>query len=264
MRTKPKMRTSKSCSLCAYGDTGCVIASISANTDVDIPSAAPSDSVAIATNPGARLSDLLVCGIAAAVARRKANAPLIRSVNALMAVSVGVYRCADTVHPPDLGVKVVPWHIYSTRDTFRSVAGVIQLVECQLPKHDLQGEATSKSIAGPDLRDERKDETPDQVQTECTSQVQTGPDDPLEVEPVRRGTRFAAASSANLPIRRAAQRLARAPNDASAIAQLVQSVITALSKSPGPRRPGRSNQHLEARRRLAQHLRVRTQRLASR
>ena len=50
------------------------MASINANTDVDIPSAAPSESVAIATNPGARRSDRLVCGTAATVARRNAIA----------------------------------------------------------------------------------------------------------------------------------------------------------------------------------------------
>src|ERR1019366_8993222 len=63
---------------------------MSANTDVDIPSAAPSESVAIATNPGARRSERLVCGIAAAVARRKPNVPLTRSLILLTLASGGV------------------------------------------------------------------------------------------------------------------------------------------------------------------------------
>ena len=114
------------------------------------------------------------------------------------------------------------------------------MVECQLPKHDLQEEASSSSSAGSDLRDERDTKTPVQVQAGSTSQVQTGPEDPLEDKPSRRSAKFTRSSSANLPIRRAVQRLALEPNDASAIAQLIQAIVAALSKSPGPRRPGRS------------------------
>ena len=114
------------------------------------------------------------------------------------------------------------------------------MVECQLPKHDLQGEASSSGSVDNDLRDEREEETPVQVQEGSTSQVQSGPGDPVEVEPARRSPDFASRASANLPIRRAAQRLARGPNDASAIAQLIQAIVAALSKTPGPRRPGRA------------------------
>jgi hypothetical protein len=114
------------------------------------------------------------------------------------------------------------------------------LVECQLPKLDLQAEASSNSSGSSDVRDERDAESPVQVQTGCTSQVQSGPGDSLADERSRRSTHFSPNTSANLPIRRAAQRLARAPNDASAVAQLIQAIVAALSKSPGPRRPGRS------------------------
>ena len=119
-------------------------------------------------------------------------------------------------------------------------AGVIQLVECQLPKLDLQAEASSSSSSSSDLRDEGDTKTPVPVQAGSTSQVQTGPEDPLQDEPSRPSTHFAPRASANLPIRRAAQRLAHEPNNASAIAYLVQAIVVALSKSPGPRRPGRA------------------------
>ena len=55
----------------ANGDWGCRIESISANTEVESPSAAPSDSVAIATKPGARRSERLLCRMVDAVARKK-------------------------------------------------------------------------------------------------------------------------------------------------------------------------------------------------
>src|ERR1039457_3114408 len=85
---------------------------------------------------------------------------------------------------------------------YSRVAGVIQLVECQLPKLDLQAEASSSSSGSSDLRDERDTKSPIQVQAGCTSQVQSGPGDPVEVEPSRRGPDCARHASANLPIRR--------------------------------------------------------------
>jgi hypothetical protein len=70
--------------------------------------------------------------------------------------------------------------------------------------------------------------------------VQSGPTlPPVKKSPKPRAA-FADQSKQNMVIARAAERLARDPNDAASISQLIQGVIAALSRKPGQRKSGRA------------------------
>jgi hypothetical protein len=72
------------------------------------------------------------------------------------------------------------------------------------------------------------------------SLVQSGRDLSSEKKPKKSRKPFAGQSKENLAIARAAERLARDPDDATPIAQLIQGVVAALSRKPGQRKSGRA------------------------
>ena len=70
--------------------------------------------------------------------------------------------------------------------------------------------------------------------------VQSGPGLPSKKKSKKSQKPFADQSKENMGIARAAERLARDPNDAASTSRLIQGVIAALSKKPGQRKSGRA------------------------
>jgi hypothetical protein len=70
--------------------------------------------------------------------------------------------------------------------------------------------------------------------------VQSGPKLSTEKKTKKSRKPFAAQSRENLTITRAAERLARDPDHAASITQLIQGVVAALSRKPGQRKSGRA------------------------